>query len=270
GRKASIEALEMAMIQDRKIFLTAQKESAIKEPKSEDLYEIGTVAYVKQMLKLPNGTMRILIEGLDRAKVIQYEQEKPYMLVNVSYFEKQTITDETKRVALIRLLLEQFKKYVNLSTKLSNEIYGSIMDIDDLSRLTDVISSHLPLNLSVKQLLLEMTDIEERAHELIKQISNEQEVLRLEKKISHRVKKSVEQTQKEYYLREQMKAIQKELGDKDGKTGEIADLQEKIEQSDMPERITQVATKELERYERIPQTSAESSVIRNYLDWLLS
>ncbi|WP_440896014.1 endopeptidase La [Amphibacillus sp. Q70] len=270
GRKASVEALDMAMMQDRKILLVSQKESAVKEPKQDDLYEIGTMAYVKQMLKLPNGTIRVLIEGINRAEVIRYAQQTPYMFVEVEVLTEQLISDETKYAALMRMLLEQFKKYVGLSAKLSKETYESVMDIDDLSRLTDVISSHLPLKLSIKQLLLETANLEERAQQLIELISNEQEVLKLEQKIGRRVKKSIEQTQKEYYLREQMKAIQKELGDKDGKTGEIADLQEKIEQSDMPERILHVAYKELNRYERIPQTSAESSVIRNYLDWLIS
>ena len=270
GRKPSVEALEMAMIQKREILLISQKESAIKEPNQDDLYTIGTVAYVKQMLKLPNGTIRVLVEGIARAKVIDYKQAEPYMFAEAEILTDDQVTDEPKRVALIRMLLEQFKKYVGLSKKLSTETYSSVMDIDDLSRLTDVITSHLPLKLAVKQQLLEMTVIEDRAQQLVELISNEQEVLRLEQKIGRRVKKSIEQTQKEYYLREQMKAIQKELGDKDGKSGEIADLQEKIEQSGMPERMLKIADKELNRYERIPQTSAESSVIRNYLDWLIS
>lgn len=270
GRKQSIEALEMAMLQKRQILLISQKESAIKEPNKADLYTIGTVAYVKQMLKLPNGTIRVLVEGTERAQVIDYEQEEPYMSVKIEILEDDQLFDDPKRVALTRMLLEQFKKYVGLSKKLSTETYSSVMDIDDLSRLTDVISSHLPLKLSIKQQLLETTNIEERAQQLIELISDEQEVLRLEQKIGRRVKRSIEQTQKEYYLREQMKAIQKELGDKDGKTGEIADLQEKIEQSGMPERMLKVAFKELARYERIPQTAAESSVIRNYLDWLVA
>ena len=270
GRKQSIEALEMAMVQKRQILLVSQKETAIKEPTKTDLYTIGTIAYVKQMLKLPNGTIRVLVEGTERAQVIDFEQEEPYMSVKVKILSDDQLLDDPKRVALTRMLLEQFKKYVRLSKKLSTETYSSVMDIDDLSRLTDVISSHLPLKLSIKQHLLESTDVEARAQQLIELISDEQEVLRLEQKIGRRVKKSIEQTQKEYYLREQMKAIQKELGDKDGKTGEMADLQEKIEQSGMPERMLTVALKELARYERIPQTAAESSVIRNYLDWLVA
>ncbi len=270
GRKQSIEALEMAMLQKRQILLISQKESAIKEPNKADLYTIGTVANVKQMLKLPNGTIRVLVEGTERAQVIDYEQEEPYMSVKIEILADDQLFDDPKRVALTRMLLEQFKKYVGLSKKLSTETYSSVMDIDDLSRLTDVISSHLPLKLSIKQHLLETRNIEERAQQLIELISDEQEVLRLEQKIGRRVKRSIEQTQKEYYLREQMKAIQKELGDRDGKTGEMADLQEKIEQSGMPERMLKVALKELARYERIPQTAAESSVIRNYLDWLVA
>lgn len=270
GRKSSIEALEIAMKQDRKIMLISQKKSSITEPKQDDLYQIGTIAFVKKILKLPNGTIRVLVEGINRAKVVHYEQEIPYMSVKAEILIEELILDESKNTALIRVLLDQFKKYVDLSSKLTKETYLGIVDIDHLSRLTDIISSHLPLKLSLKQLLLETTDIEERAQRLTELISNEHEILRLEQKIGHRVKRSIEQTQKEYYLREQMKVIQNELGEKDGKTSEITDLKEKIEQSGMPERILTVAYKELKRYEYIPQTSAESAVIRNYLDWLIS
>lgn len=270
GRKQSIEALEMAMMQDRKILLVAQKESSVKEPAEADLFQIGTIAHVKQMLKLPNGTFRVLIEGTDRAEIITYHQHSPYFSVEIKILEEVEIIEETKRAALMRTLLDQFKKYVELSTKLSKETYESVIDITDLSHLVDLIGSHIPIKLSSKQLLLETVNVEDRAQQLIELISNEQEVLRLEQKIGRRVKKSIEQTQKEYYLREQMKAIQKELGDNDGKSGEIADLQDKIEASDMPERVLNLAFKELKRYERIPQTSAESSVIRNYLEWLIT
>src|SRR5690625_111984 len=270
GRKPSIEALEMAMMEDRKILLVSQKESAVKAPRDEDLFSVGTYAHVKQMLKLPNGTIRVLVEGLERAKIIRYTKKAPYMNVEAEILTEESLIDEHKRVALMRMLLEQFKKYVGLSKKLSNETYSSLLDINDLSRLMDMISSHLPLEAATKQVLLETVDLEKRAQKLIDLISDEQEVLRLEQKIGRRVKKSIEQTQKEYYLREQMKAIQQELGNKDGKTGEIADLQKKIDQADMPERFVTIAEEELARYERIPQTSAESSVIRNYLDWLIS
>lgn len=270
GRKTSIEALEMAMMEDRKILLVSQRESAIKEPKKDELFTIGTEAYVKQMLKLPNGTIRVLVEGLKRAEILNFTKETPYMEVEAKVLTEEPLEDEHKQVALNRMLLEQFKRYVGLSKKLSNETYSSVMDIEDLSRLMDMISSHLPLKLATKQFLLETIDLEERARELIDLISDEQEVLRLEQKIGRQVKKSIEQTQKEYYLREQMKVIQKELGGKDGKTGEVSDLQAKIDKSGMPERFLTIAEEELERYERIPKTSAESSVIRNYLDWLIS
>lgn len=270
GRKHSVEALEMAMMHDRKILLVAQKESAVKEPTKEDLYLNGTIAYVKQMLKLPNGTFRVLVEGIKRAEAVSFQQTDPYFLVEVVQLVEQGLVEEPRQSALMRTLLDQFKKYVELSSKLSKETYESVIDIADLSQLTDLISSHLPIKLSIKQVLLEMIDVDERAQQLMELISNEQEVLRLEQKIGQRVKRSIEQTQKEYYLREQMKAIQKELGDKDGKSGEVADLQEKIGQSNMPDRILKLAEKELKRFEKVPQTSAESAVIRNYLDWLVS
>ncbi|SDB95493.1 ATP-dependent proteinase. Serine peptidase. MEROPS family S16 [Pelagirhabdus alkalitolerans] len=270
GRKQSVEALEKAMIQDRHIMLAAQKKSSEKEPSFDDLYQTGTIAYVKQMLKLPNGTFRVLIEGQKRAEIIQQEEETDYLSVRVQLFEETDIEDETKQAALIRTLLRQFKKYVDLSNKLSKETYESVLDIQDLSHLSDVISSHLPVKLSIKQSLLEMDQVEERAEQLIELISNEQEVLKLEQKIGKRVKQSIEQSQKEYYLREQMKAIQKELGDKEGKTKDVSDLQEKIENSDMPEHMLAVSYKELNRFEKIPQTAAESSIIRNYLEWLVA
>lgn len=270
GRKPSIEALEMAMMQDRQILLVAQKESAVKDPSKDDLYNFGTIAYVKQMLKLPNGTFRVLVEGTKRAEILAYHETENYFSVDIIPLEEQITMNDIKQLALTRALLDQFKKYVDLSSKLTKETYESVMDISAPSHLTDLISSHLPIKLSIKQVLLEMTNVEERAQQLIELVSNEQEVLRLEKKIGQRVKKSIEQTQKEYYLREQMKAIQKELGDKDGKSGEVADLQEKIEQAGMPERILTTALKELKRFERIPQSSAESSVIRNYLEWLIA
>lgn len=243
GRKPSIEALEMAMMEDRKILLVSQKESAVKAPRDEDLFSVGTYAHVKQMLKLPNGTIRVLVEGLERAKIIRYTKKAPYMNIEAEILTEESSIDEHKRVALMRMLLEQFKKYVGLSKKLSNETYSSLLDINDLSRLMDMISSHLPLEAATKQVLLETVDLEKRAQKLIDLISDEQEVLRLEQKIGRRVKKSIEQTQKEYYLREQMKAIQQELGNKDGKTGEIADLQKKIDQAEMPERFVTIDRK---------------------------
>ncbi|WP_417168685.1 endopeptidase La [Terrihalobacillus insolitus] len=269
GRDKSVNALEKAMMDDHIIFLAAQKVVDLDEPEPKDIYRIGTMAKVKQMLKLPNGTIRVLVEGLYRGEIIQYIENDDQFLVEVEEFE-EIHGGQNEEEALMRALIEQFETYIKISKKVSQETLATVIDIDDSGRLADIIASHLTLKLKDKQELLEIEDVKKRLQRLIKLISNEKEVLDLEKKIGQRVKHSMEKTQKEYYLREQMKAIQKELGDKDGKSGEVAQLKEKIEQSDMPERIIKVASKELDRYEKVPQSSAESSVIRNYIDWLLA
>ncbi|MCT2537924.1 endopeptidase La [Aquibacillus koreensis] len=269
GRDKSVNALEKAMMDDHKIFLAAQKESALDEPGAKDIYRIGTLAKVKQMLKLPNGTIRVLVEGVHRAEIVQFLEEEEQFLVEVQEFE-EVHGNKNEEAALMRSLLDQFEQYIKVSKKISQETFATVTDIDEPGRLADIISSHLSLKLKDKQELLETEDVKKRLQRLINFITNEREVLNLEKKIGQRVKKSMEKTQKEYYLREQMKAIQKELGDKDGKSGEVAQLREKVEKSGMPERITKVAFKELDRYEKVPQSSAESSVIRNYIEWLLN
>ncbi|HEY4601150.1 MAG TPA: endopeptidase La [Cerasibacillus sp.] len=269
GRDKSIAALEKAMLGDQHIFLVSQKKMSIEDPKVSDIYRVGTVAKVNQMLKLPNGTFRVLVEGLYRAEIVRYEDDADlYMVETVRMDEVEGETNVTE--ALMRNLLEQFEQYLRLSQKVKREIYTTVSDIEEPGRLADMIASHLPLRIRDKQRLLETIHIPVRLQRLIKYVSNEKEVLDLEKKIGQRVKTSMEETQKEYYLREQLKAIQKELGERDGKHGEVEDLRDKIEESDMPERIEEVALKELARYERVPQNSAESSVIRNYLDWLLT
>ncbi|MDL4841698.1 endopeptidase La [Aquibacillus rhizosphaerae] len=269
GRDKSVNALEKAMMDDHTIFLAAQKESGLDEPDAKDIYRIGTLAKVKQMLKLPNGTIRVLVEGIHRGEIIQFVEEKDQFLVEVQEF-KEVHGNKNEEAALMRSLLEQFEQYIKISKKISQETMATVSDIDEPGRLADIISSHLSLKLKDKQELLETEDVKKRLQQLISFITNEREVLNLEKKIGQRVKKSMEKTQKEYYLREQMKAIQKELGDKDGKSGEVAQLREKVEKAEMPERIVKVALKELDRYEKVPQSSAESSVIRNYIDWLLA
>lgn len=269
GRDKSIAALERAMLNNKHIFLVAQKKMSIENPKPDDIYRVGTVAKVNQMLKLPNGTFRVLVEGLYRAEIVRYEEDDDLYVVETMRMEE--VEGETKVTeALTRNLLDQFEQYLRLSQKVKREIYTTVSDIEEPGRLADMIASHLPLRIRDKQRLLETTHIPVRLQRLIKYVSNEKEVLDLEKKIGQRVKTSMEETQKEYYLREQLKAIQKELGERDGKYGEVEELREKIETSDMPERIQEVALKELARYERVPQNSAESSVIRNYLDWLLT
>ncbi|QED48821.1 endopeptidase La [Cytobacillus dafuensis] len=269
GREKSVEALEKAMVDDHLIFLTTQKEISIDEPAEEDLYKIGTLTRVKQMLKLPNGTIRVLVEGLKRAQIIDFKDEASHFAVSIEVFDEK-LTKDVEDQALMRTMLEYFEQYIKVSKKVSAETYSAVADIEEPGRMADIISSHLPLKLKEKQDILETFHVKDRMNRVIEIIHNEREVLNLEKKIGQRVKKSMERTQKEYYLREQMKAIQKELGEKEGKTGEIADLTEKIEKAGMPEHVQLTALKELERYEKIPSSSAESGVIRNYIEWLIS
>lgn len=269
GREKSIQALENAMMEDQIIFLAAQKQVSVDDPSPENIFRIGTVAKVKQMLKLPNGTNRVLVEGLYRAEIIQFTEEEEQFIVEIEEIVEER-GDKNEEEALMRSLLNQFEQYIKVSRKINHETLATVSDIEEASHLADIVISHLSLKLKEKQELLEIGNVKKRIQRLIKLISNEKKVLDLEKKIGQRVKNSMEKTQKEYYLREQLKAIQKELGDKDGKTGEIDQLREKIEKSNMPDRILEVALKELDRYEKIPQSSAESSVIRNYLDWLVA
>ena len=269
GRDKSVQALEKAMVDNHLIFLTTQKDLSIDVPIEEDLYRLGTLTKVKQMLKLPNGTIRVLIEGLKRAEIIEFLDEPDYFLVKLQMHEDDETVD-TEDQALMRTMLEYFEQYIKISKKISAETYSAVSDIEEPGRMADIIASHLPLKLNEKQDILELKNVKDRMKRVIEIIHNEREVLNLEKKIGQRVKKSMERTQKEYYLREQMKAIQKELGDKDGKTGEVAELTEKIEEAGMPEHAKTAALKELDRYEKVPSSSAESAVIRNYIDWLIN
>jgi ATP-dependent Lon protease len=269
GRERSVQALEKAMMDDNIIFLTTQKDVAIDEPTEDDLYRMGTLTKVKQMLKLPNGTIRVLVEGMKRAEIVEFIDEGSYFAATLKTYEDPATADVEEK-ALMRTVLDYFEQYIKLSKKISAETFATVSDMEEPGRLADIVSSHLPLKLKEKQEILETIDIKERLNRVIEIIHNEKEVLHLEKKISQRVKRAMERTQKEYYLREQMKAIQKELGEKEGKTGEIAELTEKIEQAGMPEHVKKTAMKELERYEKVPSNSAESAVIRNYIDWLLA
>ncbi|WP_102345369.1 endopeptidase La [Bacillus sp. Marseille-P3661] len=269
GRDKSVQALEKAMVDDHLIFLATQKEVGVNDPAEDDIFEVGTLSKVKQMLKLPNGTIRVLVEGLKRAKIIEYIDEDETFLVKIEHIEENNQANSEEK-ALMRTLLSQFEQYIKLSKKITAETYASVADIEEPGRMADIIASHLSLKIKEKQEILETTDVKDRLERMISLINNEKEILNLEKKIGQRVKRSMERTQKEYYLREQMKAIQKELGDKEGKTGEVESLKEKIENAKMPDRIRETALKELDRFEKIPTSSAESSVIRNYIDWLLA
>ncbi|GGG74486.1 endopeptidase La [Paenibacillus radicis (ex Gao et al. 2016)] len=269
GRDKSVRALEKSMIDDHMILLCSQSEVNIEEPTEEDIYRIGTIARVRQMLKLPNGTIRVLVEGVSRAEVVDYVANDEFYEVSVKELPEQE-TDDPEVDALMRSVLSQFEHYISLSKKVTPETHAAVSDIDEPGRLADVITSHLSLKIKDKQDILETVDVRERLERLLDLLNNEREVLELERKISQRVKKQMEKTQKEYYLREQMKAIQKELGEKEGRAGEVEELRGQLAEAGVPEPVKEKIEKEIDRLEKMPASSAEGGVIRNYIDWLLA
>ncbi|AQZ45620.1 endopeptidase La [Paenibacillus larvae] len=269
GREKSVKALEKAMVDDSMILLCSQSEVNIEEPNTDDIYRIGTISKVRQMLKLPNGTIRVLVKGIMRAEVTEYLANDEFYEVTAKELPEES-GDDPEIDALMRTVLTQFEHYIQLSKKVTPETLAAVSDIDDPGRLADVISSHLPLKIKDKQEVLETIDVGKRLEKLLAILNNEREVLELERKISQRVKKQMEKTQKEYYLREQMKAIQKELGEKEGRAGEAQELRAKLEEKQVPEKVEDKIEKEIDRLEKMPSSSAEGSVVRNYIDWLLS
>lgn len=269
GRERSVHAIDEAMTSDRKIFLVMQKEAQTDEPGLNDIYHTGTIAEIKQLLKLPGGTIRVLVEGLARATIKEVQALDPYVRVEVNIpSEEYQKTLEIE--ALMRNLNDLFEQYVKASRKISPETVVAVVDIEEPGRLADVIASHLSLKVSDKQSVLEAANIKRRLELLCRILANELEILELERRISARVRKQMEKTQKEYYLREQLKAIQKELGERDERTAETDDLRERIEKTRFPKLVREKALKELERLEKMPPMVAEATVVRNYLDWLLA
>lgn len=269
GREKSVKALEKAMVDDNLILLCSQSEVNIEEPTEEDIFSVGTVVKVRQMLKLPNGTIRVLVEGMERAEIVKFlDNEEFYEVLAEERPEEES--DDPEIDALMRTVLAQFEHYINLSKKITPETLAAVSDIDEPGRLADVITSHLSLKIKDKQEILETIDVRKRLEKLLDILNNEREVLELERKISQRVKKQMEKTQKEYYLREQMKAIQKELGEKEGRAGEIEELKQQLEAKQLPESVKEKVEKEIDRLEKMPASSAEGGIIRNYLDWLLA
>lgn len=232
------------------------------------MYKIGTFAKINQASKLSNGTVRIQVEGIQRGEITSFKDYGDVLVVDVSLFEVKREGD-IESEALMRTLLSMYEQFAKQSKRASQETVNSLRETTDPELFSDTVAANLTLKLTQKQELLELIDVNKRLHKLIERLGNEQEVLGLERKIGQRVKKAMEKTQKEYYLREQMKAIQKELGDREGRTGEIAELREKIDAAGMPEHVYEKAIKELGRYEKMPANAGESSILRTYLDWLI-
>lgn len=270
GREKSVRAIEEAMVRDRIIFLATQKEAQTDDPGEDDIYQVGTIAEVKQLLKLPGGTIRVLVEGLARAKINRYLSHEPFFQVEVEEYPEKPVVLTPEIQALTRFLINQFEQYVKISKRIPPETVVSIISLEDPGRLADVIASQMTLKVEEKQRILEAVDIKDRLEKLASIIANELEIAELERKINIRVRKQMEKAQKEYYLREQLKAIQKELGEKDERVAEAEELREKIAKAKLPREVRERALKEVERLEKMPPMAAEAAVVRTYLDWLLS
>ncbi|GAB6062815.1 endopeptidase La [Deferrisoma palaeochoriense] len=268
GREKSIAALEEAMAGDRDILLAAQKEAKINDPSPNDIHEVGTIGAIIQLLKLPDGTVKVLVEGKRRARIRGFLASDRYFLAQVEEIPEPELASSEGR-ALMRTVVEGFGEYVKLNRKLPSELVGSAETIEEPGRLADTIASHLTLKTADKQELLEIIDPIRRLERLYEMMRAETEVLELEQRIKRRVKKQMERTQKEYYLNEQMKAIQKELGEGEDAQAEIRELAKKIEEKDMPDEAKEKARKELQRLRMMSPLSAEATVVRTYIDWIL-
>lgn len=268
GREKSINALEEVMRADKHILLAAQKNAADDEPSPDAIYEVGTLATVLQLLKLPDGTVKVLVEGTSRARVTGFTENENYFEATAEALVEEIGSDEEVE-ALARSTVSQFESYVKLNKKISPEVLGTIGQIEDYSKLADTIASHLAIKISDKQEILEVTSISDRLERVFGLMESEISVLQVEKKIRSRVKRQMEKTQREYYLNEQMKAIQKELGDGDERD-DIQEFEDKIESTKLSKEARDKALAELKKLKQMSPMSAEATVVRNYLDWILS
>jgi len=268
GREKSINALEEVMRADKHILLAAQKNAGDDDPATDAIYQVGTLASVLQLLKLPDGTVKVLVEGTARAKVLRYTDNANYFEAEVERIA-ETIGTKTEIEALARSAVSQFENYVKLNKKISPEVLGTVAQIEDYSKLADTIASHLAVKIADKQDVLETTVVSDRLEKVYTLMESEISVLQVERKIRSRVKRQMEKTQREYYLNEQMKAIQKELGDTEERD-DIAEFEEKIDNTKLSKEAKDKATAELKKLKQMSPMSAEATVVRNYLDWLLS
>ncbi len=268
GREKSINALEEVMRADKHILLAAQKNAGDDDPATDSIYRMGTLASVLQLLKLPDGTVKVLVEGTARARILRYTEHADYFEAEIERVGED-VGPREEIEALARSAVSQFESYVKLNKKISPEVLGTISQIEDYSKLADTIASHLAIKIADKQEVLEITTISDRLERVYTLMESEISVLQVERKIRSRVKRQMEKTQREYYLNEQMKAIQKELGDNDERD-DIAEFEEKIENTKLSKEAKDKAQAELKKLKQMSPLSAEATVVRNYLDWLLS
>ncbi|MEN8778288.1 MAG: endopeptidase La [Glaciecola sp.] len=267
GREKSIQCLEVAMENNKQIFLVAQKDAGVDEPTTDDIYTTGTIATILQLLKLPDGTVKVLVEGSVRGDIQEYYQHEPFFKGRILPMHDEPV-EESDQEVLSRSAISQFEGYVKLNKKIPPEVLTSLTGIEEVARLADTMAAHMPLKLSEKQKVLEMHKVEERLEYLMALMEGEIDLLQVEKKIRTRVKKQMEKSQREYYLNEQMKAIQKELGELDDAPDEFEALNQKITDAKMPAEALDKAKAELQKLKMMSPMSAEATVVRSYIEWL--
>ena len=267
GRTASISAIEAAMVAERKVFLVTQRSIDMDDPGRDDLYDVGTVAEVRQVIKIPDGNVRVLIEGVNRGVINEYNEVADYIEVEVEVHE-DAWKDSMQLEALVRGVVHQFEQWVKISKRIPSETFVAVTILEDIGRLADLIASHLNLKVEQKQELLESLDVEERLERLYAILARELEVLKMEVQINQRVRGQIEKFQKDHYLREQLRAIHKELGEDEDVSETTSEYRTRLEKGDYPDEVKEIIDKELKRMERLPSMAQEASVIRTYIDWL--
>lgn len=270
GREKSIRALDIAMQSDKRILLVAQKSAEVDDPGVGDIYSMGTLSNVLQLLKLPDGTVKVLVEGSQRASIEHFTETEDCFLANITLLTATASNIGRETEVLMRSLLNIFDQYVKLNKKIPSEVLTSLAGIDEPGRLADTIAAHMALKLEEKQKILEIQPPQERLEGLLRLVEGENDILQVEKRIRNRVKQQMEKSQREYYLNEQMKAIQKELGDLEDAPNELEELTQRIEKAGMPKNVKAKATAELNKLKMMSPMSAEATVVRNYIDWLVS
>ncbi|MGB5054089.1 MAG: LON peptidase substrate-binding domain-containing protein, partial [Nitrospirales bacterium] len=270
GREMSIKAIEAALSSNRLIFLTTQKNQDVEVPETQDLYQIGTVGVIMRMLKLPDARIKILVQGLTKARVQEFTQTNPFFSARIkTLIESPTALPSLEKEAIVRSTRESLEKIVGLGKVLMPDVLTVIENLDDPGRLADIISSNLGLNIETTQGVLEIDDPLLRLRRVNEILGNEQDVLSMQQKIQAEAKGEMDKTQREYFLREQLKAIQKELGELDDRSEEVAEFRRKIQETSMPDKVLKEAEKQLKRLEKMHQDTAEAGTIRTYLEWMV-
>jgi ATP-dependent Lon protease len=269
GRDKSIRALEEAMSADKNILLVAQKDAQIDDPEPDEIHSVGTQSSILQMLRLPDGTVKVLVEGQKRIRLSRFSVLEEYITATYEEIDFPIpITAELE--AMMRSIIDRLERYAKLNKKVPQEVLATVSTINDPGKFADTVAAHLIIKLEDKQEILETINVSKRLETVLQILESEIEILQIERKIRSRVKRQMERTQKEYYLNEQMRAIQKELGEKDEAKAEVQELEEKIEKAGMPEDVHERVMKELRRLKMMAPMAAEATVVRNYIDWLIS